>query len=170
MKTCLKVQVGWFRFKRRLHYLVMGSDMNALRLMLALGTIATGLQFAIWPVDVFPTAAQIANGGGRHTYVLMAQIAPEWAWGWAFTAQGVLMLHSLFFGVFNKLRLWMDAALGALLWNTAVLCCYFAYWPGDGNIALWRIPKIMGMEWIAALTTLVVLYRYSIPEKNKNGR
>lgn len=147
--------------------LIFKSDMNAVRLMLSLGTIVTGVQFALWPINVFPDPAQIANGGGRHTYALMAQLAPEWAWGWAMMAQGFLMLHSLVFKVFNRLRLWFDAALGALIWNTAVLCCYFAYWPGEFNLAAWRIPKIMGMEWIAALTTLVVLYRYSIPVEKK---
>lgn len=138
-------------------------------MMLALGSIYTGLQFALWPINVFPDLAQLSNGTGRHTYALMAQIAPEWAWGWAMIAQGVLAYHSLRTRTYNTIRLWCDAALGATIWITAVACCYFAYWPANNDLSLWRIPKIMGMEAISSLFMLIVVIRYTFTEKKKNG-
>jgi hypothetical protein len=138
-------------------------------MMLALGSIYTGLQFALWPVGVFPTEVQMLSGGGRHTYALMAQIAPEWVWGWLMIAQGVLAYNSLRTRTYNALRLWFDAALGATIWLTAVACCYFAYWPSNNDLSIWRIPKIMGMEAVASLFMLVIVIRYTFTEKKKNG-
>ena len=157
-------------FKQTREYeILFRSDLEGLRMMLALGSIYTGMQFALWPIEVFPTAQQLANGTGRHTYALMAQIAPEWAWGLAMMAQGCLAYHSLRTRTYNVIRLWGVAALGATRWLTAVTCCYFSYWPGISDVDDWRIPKIMGMEAIASVFMLVIVIRYTCTEKKKNG-
>ena len=161
---------AWRCFKRTREYeILFTSDMEALRMMLALGSIYTGAQFALWPVPVFPTALQLIQGTGRHTYSLMAEIGPEWAWGWAMMAQGVLAYNSLRTRTYNKFRLWFDAALGSILWITAVACCYFAYFPSNYDVLAWRIPKIMGMEAIASGFMAVILIRYAATDRMKNG-
>lgn len=158
----------WLKHTRE-YEILFRSDLEGLRMMLAIGSVWTGFHFAFWPINVFPDAAQIANGGGRHTYALMAQIAPEWVWGLAMMAQGSLAYHSLRTRTYNALRLWFDAAFGATIWITAVACCYFAYWPTNGDLSLWRVPKIMGMEAVGSLFMLVIVIRYTFTEKKKNG-
>lgn len=144
---------------KRFHALLFRSDLNATRLMLALGAIFIGLGFA-WPTPIFPTPEMIAAGQGRHTYALMAQIAPEWAWSTAFMVQGSLMLWSLMANVRNRWLLWLDAALGVVIWTVAVGACYLAYWRGFANILDYRPPAIMGGEVAAVLAQWWVFVRY----------
>ena len=150
-------------FLRRMYDLAFESDLKAIRLMLGLGAVFIGLGF-LWPVDVFPTAAQLAAGNGRHTYALMAKIAPEGIWGIAFLIQGSIMLWSLVFDYRNKYLLWVDACFGSLLWTVAIGACYLAYWNGFSNIMSYRPPKIMGGEVAAALASWWVLVRYRFEE------
>lgn len=143
----------------RMYYLVFKSDLMAVRLTLGLGAVFIGLGF-LWPVPVFPTAAQLAAGTGRHTYALMAQIAPEWLWGVMFLTQGTIMLWSLVLDYRNKLLLWIDACFGSVLWSVAIGACYLAYWPGFENIMSYRPPAIMGGEVAAAFASWWVFVRY----------
>jgi len=99
------------RLLPRLYDIVFRSDLVAIRLVLAVGAVLIGLGF-LWPVPVFPTAAQLAAGTGRHTYALMAQMAPEWMWGTAFFVQGIIMLWCLLIDYHNKYLLWIDACFG----------------------------------------------------------
>jgi hypothetical protein len=167
MRYC-SVFLKWLQSTRE-YEILFRSDLEGLRMMLALGSIYTGIEFALWPVSVFPTAAQLAVGEGRHTYALMAELAPEWVWGWAMILQGGISYHSLHTRTYTAARLWCDAALGAFIWVTAVMCCYFAYWPSDNNLMLWRIPKIMGMEAVASVFMIIIVIRYTFTEKKKNG-
>lgn len=147
------------RLSARLYDLAFKSDLKAIRLMLAVGAVLIGLGF-LWPVPVFPTAAQLATGTGRHTYALMAQIAPEWLWGLAFFTQGALMLWSLIFNYHNRYLLWVDACFGSLLWTLSIGACYLAYWPGFNDIMSYRPPAIMGGEVAAAIASWWVFVRY----------
>lgn len=152
-------------FKRRMYDLAFESDLKAIRLMLGLGAVFIGLGF-LWPVEVFPTATQLASGTGRHTYSLMAQIAPEGVWGTAFFGQGVLMLWSLLCNYRNKVLLWCDACFGSVLWTVAIGACYLAYWPGIENIMSYRPPAIMGGEVATALSSWWVFVRYHVGNHN----
>lgn len=135
------------------------SDTRLTRLMLASGAIVVALGFA-WPVHIFPTFEQLALGQGRHTYSLMAQIAPEWAWATAFGIQGTVMLYSVLSNKQSKTTLWLDAALGALIWTVAVLACYLAYWRGFDRIMEYRPPAIMGGEAIEMMAAWLIFLRY----------
>lgn len=148
----------------RLYSVLFRSDLVALRLTLGMGSIFTGLGF-LWPVPTFPTEAQILSGQGRHTYVLMAQIAPEYIWGCLFLLQGLTMMYCLVRNYHSRFMLWCDAALGAILWCTAVIACYAAYWKGWGNLFTYRPPAIMGMEVAGAFMSLIIFIRYSVPKQ-----
>jgi len=148
------------RLLPRLYNIAFRSDLVAIRLVLAVGAVLIGLGF-LWPVPVFPTAAQLAAGTGRHTYALMAQMAPEWVWGTAFFVQGVLMLWCLLIDYRNKYLLWIDACFGSLLWTLAVGACYLAYWQGFDNLMVYRPPAIMGGEVAAAGASWWCFVRYS---------
>jgi hypothetical protein len=149
----------------RMRYLAMRSDLEGTRFTLALGAIFVGLGF-LWPTPVFPTAEQIAAGSGRHTYALMALIAPELVWAALFLLQGAVMMVSLFTGYRSKLLLWTDAVLGVVLWTTAIGACYLAYWRGFANILEYRPPAIMGGEVACVLASWWVLVRYSCGKKS----
>ena len=146
--------------KGRLRYLMLETDLEATRFTLALGAIFIGLGF-LWPVDTFPTAAQLAAGTGRHTYALMARMMPEWAWGVAFLTQGSLMMHSLLTGKYNKRLLWLDAFFGMVLWTVSISACYLAYWNGWDHVMEYRPPAIMGGEIAAAMASWWVFIRYN---------
>lgn len=118
------------------------------------------------PMTIFPTAAQLAAGTGRHTYALMAQMMPEWAWGAAFITQGCLMMHSLLFERYNSRLLWLDAFFGMVLWTVAISACYLAYWNGFANILTYKPPAIMGGEVAAALASWWVFVRYQCGGRN----
>ena len=150
--------------RNRLHYLAFHSDLNAVRFLLGLGAVFTGMGFA-WPTAIFPTAVQIAAGNGRHTYSLMAQIAPEWAWSLAFLTQGSVMLYSLLMDYRSRWLLWLDAAFGLVIWTAAVSACYAAYWRGLDRIWEYRPPAIMGMEVAGMLMSWWIFVRYNVGDK-----
>lgn len=151
-------------FKHLMYDLAFESDLKAIRFMLGLGALLIGLGF-LWPVPVFPTEAQLTAGTGRHTYTLMAQMAPEWVWGTAFLLQGLIMTWSLILDYRNKYLLWFDACFGSLLWTLAIGACYLAYWPGVDNFMSYRPPAIMGGEVAAALASWWVFVRYNIGDR-----
>lgn len=153
-------------FKYRMFTLAFESDLKAIRFMLGLGAVFIGLGF-LWPVPVFPTPAQLLAGTGRHTYALMAQIAPEWLWGVSFLLQGVVMLWSLILDYRNKFLLVADACFGSILWTVAIGACYLAYWPGIDHISTYRPPAIMGGEVAAALASWWVFVRYHCGGNNR---
>lgn len=137
------------------------ADTRLLRLILATGAIFIGAGFA-WPTAIFPTPAQLAAGTGRHTYALMAQLAPEWVWCCAFTGQGVVMLIALLCNQQNRILLWLDAALGVVVWTAAIFACYLAYWHGFDRIMEYRPPAIMGGEAAVMLAAWLLFVRYSL--------
>lgn len=147
-------------FRYRMYSLAFESDLKAIRFMLGIGAVFIGLGF-LWPVSVFPTPEQLAIGAGRHTYALMAQIAPEWLWGVSFLLQGLLMLWSLILNYRNKVLLWLDACFGSVLWTVAIGACYLAYWNGFDHLATYRPPAIMGGEVAAAIASWWVFVRYT---------
>lgn len=151
-------------FKLRLMRLLFQSDLEATRFTLALGAIFIGLGF-LWPVDTFPTEAQLTAGTGRHTYALMARIMSENLWGIAFLTQGCVMLHSLLFERYNSRLLWLDAFFGMLLWTVSISACYLAYWNGFDHITEYRPPAIMGGEVAAAMASWWVFIRYNCGDK-----
>jgi hypothetical protein len=84
----------------------------------------------------------IANGVGRTTYALMAQIAPEWVWATAFAIHSVFLLASIFFRVPPAAAL-LDAFNGAALWTAATSACYLAHFHGW---ATYQPPAAMGAD------------------------
>lgn len=156
--------------REKLHDLAFETDLKAVRFTLSLGAIFIGLGFA-WPAPIFPSTEQIAAGAGRHTYALMAQIAPEWVWSAAFLAQGSVMLWSLVSDYRSRFLLWADAAFGVILWSVAIGACYLAYWRGFGRIMEYRPPAIMGGEVAAVLAQWWVFVRYHLtPDDPQNMR
>ena len=155
--------------KSRLHALLFRTDLEATRFLLALGAILIGLGF-MWPVDTFPTAAQLAAGTGRHTYAIMAQLMPEWAWGVAFFTQGSVMMYSLLTQRYSCKLLWLDAFFGMVLWTVSISSCYLAYWAGWANVSTYRPPAIMGGEVAAALASWWVFVRYNCSGGSRNRR
>lgn len=143
----------------RLITILMTSDMKLTRLILAGGAIFIGLGFA-YPTPIFPTPEQLALGQGRHTYALMAQIAPEWLWSCAFLLQGGIMLWSLLWDYRSKVLLVCDATFGVILWTVAILACYFAYWKGFANMHEYSPPAIMGGEFMEMLAIWLLFVRY----------
>lgn len=150
--------------RARLHEIAWHSDLKAIRFFLGLGAVFIGLGFA-WPTAIFPTPEQIAAGAGRHTYALMAQIAPEWAWSLAFFTQGAVMLFSLISNYRSRALLWLDAAFGVVVWTAAIGACYLAYWRGFDRIAEYRPPAIMGVEVAAVLAQWWIFVRYNCGDK-----
>ena len=155
--------------RHNLFLLAFQSDLKAVRFTLALGAIFIGMGFA-WPIDIFPTHEQIAAGQGRHTYALMAQIAPEWLWSAAFLSQGSVMLWSLLSDYRSRILLWADSAFGVILWTLAIGACYLAYWRGFDRIMEYRPPAIMGGEVAAVLAQWWVFVRYHFGEENRHNR
>jgi hypothetical protein len=130
--------------RNRLKYLAFRSDLEGTRFTLALGAVFIGLGF-MWPTPIFPTPEQIAAGSGRHTYAIMAAIAPEWLWAICFLCQGGVMLFSLLTGYRTRALLWLDAVLGVVLWTAAIGACYLAYWRGFDRLWDYRPPPMMGL-------------------------
>lgn len=143
----------------RLITILTTSDMKLTRLILAGGALFIGLGFA-WPTPIFPTPEQLIAGSGRHTYALMAQIAPEWVWASAFLIQGGIMLWSLLWDHRSKVLLLLDATFGVVLWTVAILACYLAYWRGFDRILEYRPPAIMGGEIMEMLAIWLLFVRY----------
>lgn len=151
--------------RARLRYLAFTSDLIGTRMGLGIGAVCIGLGF-LWPTPIFPTPAQIAAGSGRHTYALMAQIAPEWCWAVAFLSQGIATLYSLVMDCRSKALLWLDAVFGVALWTAAIAACYLAYWRGFGRIMEYRPPAIMGGEVASVLASWWVFVRYTWGESD----
>ena len=120
---------------------IVGSDMVAARFILSMGAMLWAL-FLFWPGQLFPTAAQIADGQGRTTYALMAQIAPEILWALCFAAHGSFLAVSIFFRVPPAAAL-LDAFNGAVLWSAATTACYLAHFHGW---ATYQPPAAMGAD------------------------
>lgn len=150
--------------KARIWHLAFKSDLEGTRFTLALGALFISMGF-FWPTKIFPTAEQIAAGAGRHTYALMAQMAPEWVWATAFLIQGAVMMFSLFTGYRSRFFMWLDAILGVVLWTAAIGACYLAYWRGFDMIWEYRPPAIMGGEVAAMLASWWVFVRYHVGKR-----
>ena len=119
---------------------IVQSDMLAARLMLAAGALFWSL-FLFWPGDLFPTAAQIAEGNGRTTYALMA-FFPEWLWALSFGVHGAFLLLSVIYRVPPYAAL-LDAFNGAVLWSAATFMCYAAHFKGW---VTYQPPAAMGAD------------------------
>ena len=117
------------------------SDMIAARIILATGAMFWAM-FLFWPGALFPTESMIANGVGRTTYALMAQIAPEWLWASCFMLHGAFLFVSIFFRVPPSAAL-IDAFNGAALWTAATASCYLAHF---NNWATYQPPAAMGAD------------------------
>lgn len=109
---------------------------------------------------IFPTQQQIIDGKGRHTYSLMAQIAPAWAWSAAFILQGSVMLYSLLTNTRSRALFWLDAVFGVIIWTAAIFACYLAYWKGFDRLLEYKPPAIMGGEVAAMLAQWWIFVRY----------
>lgn len=72
--TALRIQfcLVFIKVKR----ILLHDQMRVGRLGLIVGSLLWDFPLFL-PVEIFPTAAQIASGNGRRTYALMAAIAPE---------------------------------------------------------------------------------------------
>ena len=91
----------------------------------------------------------------------MAHMAPEWTWGALFAVQGAVMLWSLLSQHRSKVLLFADAILGCVLWSTAIISCYAAYWPGWNHLSDYRMPAIMGGELATVFASWWVMVRYT---------
>jgi hypothetical protein len=131
------------------------SDLEATRLGLAVGSLMWAV-FLFWPGDLFtPT---------RTTYTVMAEIAPEVCWGYAFLVQGVVMLYSLLWGYRSQLSFVADALLGCLLWTTSTAACFLAHYQ---SLATYQPPAAMSYELVGAVLSWWCLVRYSLDKKGK---
>lgn len=124
---------------------------------------------------IFPTQQQIVEEKGRHTYSLMAQIAPAWAWSCAFILQGSVMMYSLLTNTRSRTLFWLDAVFGVIIWTTAIFACYLAYWKGFDRLLEYKPPAIMGGEVAAMLAQWWIFVRYHFddpkcPFKNRRIR
>lgn len=108
--------------------ILLHDQMRVSRLGLIVGSTLWAFQLLL-PVDIFPTVAQIAEGKGRHTYMLMATIAPENLWATLFLLHACCASYTLFSGVRDRYTLVFDGVLGCLLWTGSTIACYAAYWP-----------------------------------------
>lgn len=147
----------------RLMHIAFGSDLLAVRFYLAVGAIFVGLGF-LWPSTIFPNPESM-TAGARATYLYMAKLLPEWAWGGLFFTQGATMLWSLLAGHRSRWLLWLDAVFGCVLWSTAILSCYAAYWPGWSHLFDYKMPAIMGGELATVIASWWVLVRYSFDDE-----
>lgn len=78
----------------RLRELLMDKDFEASELFSGIAALGWGLLVA-WPfIDTFSTSP---------TFTAMAQIAPEWAWGWGGICTGAMQLAALILGT-HRLR------------------------------------------------------------------
>lgn len=153
----------------RLRFLVVAfrSDLMAVRFVLALGALFVGAGF-LWPSSIFPDPSRLV-AGSRTTYLYMAMIAPELAWGAAFTIQGAAMMWSLLIDYRSRLLLWVDGVLGCFLWTVAILSCYAAYWPGLDQVLEYKPPAIMGGELAMVCASWWVLVRYAFDDSGEGG-
>ena len=147
---------GFHFFRCRMEDILLGCDMLATRWVLAWGSILWAV-FLWWPGSLFPNAAEIAAGEGRTTYALMAQIAPEHVWGFAFGLQGVVMLWALIYARRNKVVFYVDAILGALLWTVATFACFAAHFHGWST---YQPPAAMSAEVVLTVLSWWHLVRY----------
>lgn len=126
--------------RQRLVWMALESNMDALRLVLALSALLWAFLLFL-PGDTFT----------RPTYALMARMAPEHAWASAFLFQGAAMLWSLVTGTANRTLFVIDAALGCLLWTTSCVAMLFAVFP---------VPAAISAEIVSAFASWWVMARY----------
>lgn len=127
---------------------LMYSDMVTTRAALALGSIFWAL-FLFCSGALFPTPEQIVAGTGRQTYALMAQLAPEAVWAFAFLLHGIFLGASIFVKVPARAAL-LDAFNGAGLWSTATAACYMAHFQGWST---YQPPAAMGADLAMVLAS-----------------
>lgn len=131
--------------------LLIRDKMRMSRFGLALGSFLWGVQL-LAPVQLFPTAAQIASGTGRTTYAYMAMLAPESIWGFLFLVHSAWAFYAVITGVRNHVTLAGDAFLGCLLWTTSTVACYAAHWPRGldlwSALAAYPMPAAMSSDLV----------------------
>ena len=136
--------------------ILIKDKMDITRLGLIFGSLLWAVLLLL-PVELFPTAAQIAAGKGRTTYALMATVATERFWGMAFLTNAIFSSLSLFCGIRSRITLLLDGVLGCLLWTGSTLLCFAAYWPH--NVGLWE--AIISYPPPAAMSGEIVMAFYS---------
>lgn len=140
---------------RRIRHIMWHSDLEATRFGLAMGSIMWAV-FLFWPGALFTPE--------RATYRIMADIAPEMAWGALFLLQGVVMLYSLLWGYRSSLYFVADALLGCVLWTASTAACFLAHFH---SLATYQPPAAMSYELMGALASWWCLVRYTITQKGK---
>lgn len=159
--------------KYALHYLLVKDKMLMSRFGLACGSMLWAVQLAL-PVQLFPTAQQIASGTGRQTYALMATIAPEWVWAILFATHSLFAMYTLFGGVRNSVTLAADGFLGCLVWTTATVACYSSHWPkGVGFVTAlqtWATPAAMSADIVLAFYAWWHMIKFWAEEESRDGR
>lgn len=140
------------------------------RLGLGVGSLFWALQLSL-PIELFPTAEQIAQGKGRMTYAIMAFI-PEQIWATLFLVHGLSCLYSLYSNARTRYTLWFDAVLGMLLWTGSTVSCYVAHWPKTVPLleAIWVYapPAAMSGEAIMACYAWWYMLRHWADEPRKS--
>lgn len=138
---------------RKIALILFRDRMDITRLGLIVGSFLWAV-FLLLPVQLFPTAEQLAAGKGRATYALMARVAPENVWGFLFLLTAVIAAYALFSGVRNRATLLLDGVLGCVLWTGSTAACFAAYWPMHVSfmeaIAAYPPPAAMSGELVMA--------------------
>lgn len=138
---------------RKIALILFRDRMGITRLGLIVGSFLWAV-FLLLPVQLFPTAEQLAAGKGRATYALMARVAPENVWGFLFLLTAVIAAYALFSGVRNRATLLLDGVLGCVLWTGSTAACFAAYWPMHVSfmeaIAAYPPPAAMSGELVMA--------------------
>lgn len=158
--------------KSILMHIICRDSMLMTRLGLALGSLLWAIQLAL-PVALFPTAAQVVSGEGRRTYTLMAYF-PEDLWAVLFLIHAVWSLYTILTGVRNTVTLALDGFLGCVLWTSATVACFAAYWPLNrpflDALAQYPPPAAMSGEVVMALFSWWHMIRFWADEESHTTR
>lgn len=159
--------------KAMLCHIFLRDRMLMTRLGLACGSMLWAIQLAL-PMQLFPTAVQLAEGKGRTTYSIMATIAPEQVWAGLFLIHSIWAFYTLFTGVRNNVTLAADGFLGCILWTSSTLACFAAYWPRGlpfiEALTHYPPPAAMSGEAVMAFYAWWHMIRFWAQEENTLGQ
>lgn len=151
------------RLKTTLINIIMRDQMMLTRLILSLGSL-TWAAMLLLPSELF--------NPGRTTYRIMAEIAPEWAWGTAFLIHGVFSMSTLTHNTRNRVTLTLDGLLGCILWTSSTAACFAAHWPAQyptfyEQLINFPPPAAMSGEFWVSVASWWHLVRHWAEEENE---
>ena len=122
--------------KSRAFNLIYGSDLHATRLLLGIAELSWAIAL-FWPGDTF----------ARPTYSMMALVADETTWAWAFLFTSFLQLHILFHGNYHSKLAVAFSGWNSFLWLFTVLAMYMGVYPPPAAIS-GELAMALGATWV----------------------